>query len=94
MKSMRVSTPLMTDTVDPDLPLLSPAIDVPRSWNSWFCTMPKGCYNVHLAVKLKACLLTLNVALKLGLKFEAGGYHIKMLRTKLGKEEHFLRQEI
>ena len=31
MKSMRISTSLMTDTVDPNLPLFSPAISVPKS---------------------------------------------------------------
>ena len=98
MKSIRVSTSLMTDTVDPDLPLFSPAISVPKSWNIWYCTMPKRVLFVqvqfiYVAVKLKARLLNPNVTLKLGPKFEAGGYHIEMLRSKLGKEEHFLRQK-
>jgi len=83
----------MTDNVDPDLPLFSPVIDVPRSWNSWYCTITKGVLfvqdTIHSAVEFKARLLNPNVALNLG---PAGTYHIEMLRTKLGKEEHFLRQ--
>ena len=96
MKSMRVSTSLMTTTTDPDLKSFSPAIDVPRTWNSWFCTMPKGVLfvqdTIHLAVKLKAYLLNPNVALKMGPTYEVGAYHIQMLHTKLGKEQHFLRK--
>ena len=47
---------------------------------------------VHLAVKLKSRLLNLNVTLKMGPNCEAEAYHLVTLRTKVGKEEHFLRE--
>ena len=58
----------MTTTTVPDLKSFSPATDVSKTWNSWFCTMPKGVLfvqdTIHLAVKLKAHLLNSDVALK------------------------------
>ena len=99
MKGMRVSTSLLISITDPllqDLPSYLPALNVPRSWNSWFCiTLKEVSFvqdTVHLAVKLKSRLLNPKVVLKMGPTFEAGTYHVEMLRAKFGKEQHFLRQ--
>ena len=99
MKAMRVSTLLLTPAQDPlhgNQPNYSPCAAFPKSWNKWFCIVQKPVLfvqdTVHLAVKLKSRLLNPNVTLKMGPNCEAGAYHLVTLRTKLGKEEHFLRE--
>ena len=48
---------------------------------------------VHLAVKLKSCLLNPKVELKMGPVFEASAYYIEMLCGRYGNNQHFLREK-
>ena len=71
-------------------------IRIPIEWNTWFAA--KNATNlayiqdmVHIAVKLKTRLLKPSVVLPLG-KYLAGAYHLRLLQSTYGKDQHGLRE--
>ena len=95
MKAMKISVSLINPPNDLTLPSL-PSINISSTWKNWFCINPTSISYVqdvvHIAVKFKARLLNPRVNLKLGPSFGAGVHHIEQLRSKYGKEDHFLRE--
>ena len=70
-------------------------ITFPPTWNSWFAVERLSNISpvqdvVHLAVKLKARLLTYSQLLPLG-KYSAESSHLSMLQASFRKEQHNLR---
>ena len=96
MKAMRVSVSLLTSSDEPMLQeILALVLKVSTEWNKWFCIQPTVVSYVqdavHIAVKLKPCLLNPSTELKIGPNFETCAYHLQQLCVKVGKEQHFLR---
>jgi len=89
----------MTDKSDsllkhlPPYSLSSPAI--PKKWHTWFCTDANqvSCVQdtVHIAVKLKSCLLNPSTTLRIGC-YVAEGSHLHKMQTKSQKDPHGLRE--
>jgi len=97
MRAMKIAVSLIDPPKDLTLETNKSSISVNPAWKSWFCISPTAISYVqdvvHIAVKFKARLLNPRVNLKLGPLFEAGAYHLEQLRSKYGKEDHFLRDK-
>ena len=70
-------------------------IVIPKEWHTWFAI--KVCNGVscvqdvvHLAVKLKARLLSSSIILPVG-KFLAGIHHLRLIQQNFGKDVHNIR---
>ena len=100
MKSMRVSCYLQ---YKPDSSLqfspssFLPKMKLPKDWMEWFALKyPTSiCYiqdTVHIAVKMKSCLLKPSIVLPLG-KYTAGMHSLSTIKTIFHKGEHRLREK-
>ena len=70
---------------------------IPSAWNEWFwIKKPSGVAYVqdvvHIAVKLKSRLIKPSIVLPMGM-YLAGGHHLHLLHTTLGKDIHGLREK-
>ena len=99
-KAMKESTQLFTskpDALYKQVPVCPKnSLDIPQSWNSWFLLNAVSNIYVqdviHIATKLKSCLLKPSIILPVGPHYSASGNHVKMIRQKFEKYEHGLRE--
>ena len=92
---MKISVSLVKPLNDLAPPTF-PSVNINPAWKNWFCIGTTAILFVqdvvHIAVKFKARLLNPHVNLKLGPMYGAGLHHFEQLRSKYGKEDHFLRE--
>lgn len=74
-----------------------PPINMPPEWYNWFAQRSSETVAyvqdvVHVAVKLKARLLTETIILPMG-KHVAGVHDLHLIQNTFGKDQHGLRQK-
>ena len=100
LKAMQISTGLLSSKTSPLLSVspthLLKRILIPMEWHSWFSArIPTSVAYVqdivHVAVKLKSCLIRPTVVLPMG-NYVAGIHHIRLIYNNFGKDEHGLKE--
>ena len=92
MKAMKLSVSLFLESQ-----LSINATMIPSAWNEWFWIKKPSSIAyvqdvVHIAVKLKSRLIKPSIVLPMGM-YLAGGHHLHLLHTTLGKDIHGLREK-
>ena len=96
MKAMLLSSHLFFNKTSASSFQLNKVV-IPKEWHTWFAI--KVCNGisfvqdiVHLAVKLKARLLSPSIILPVG-KFLAGIHHLRLIQQTFGKDVHNMRSK-
>ena len=96
MKCMKATTSLMAPLSAKNV-LLSELLNpmyIPPKWEAWFHIQPTKIgyvqYTVHFPVKLKSCLLKLNIVFPMG-NYSASAAHLHALTANFKKNQHGLK---